>query len=296
LLRSLARKEQAGALETLTPEEQRVYNLFADIPGEHKFTKAAARPMRAQPGLHERFREAIRTSGLYQRKFIEIFEAHDLPLELTRLPFVESFFKYSAYSSAGAAGVWQFIPSTARLYGLRMTRAVDERYDPFKSAESAARLLKANYAIFETWPLAITAYNHGPVGLRRAVKQLGTTDFGTIATTYRGKRFGFYSRNYYAQFLAVVQIMQQPQRYFDEIEYFPPLQYEEIRLTHRMYVNDLVQLLAISKEDLLVLNRDLKRATLQSKTPIPKNYVLKLPPGKKQQLLSELAQRSAVTS
>jgi membrane-bound lytic murein transglycosylase D len=169
-----------------------------------------------------------------------------------------------------------------------MNKAVDERYDPFKSAVSAAELLKANYEMFQTWPLAITAYNHGNVGMLRAVRELGTSDFGKIVTKYRGPAFGFYSRNYYAEFLAVAQIMREAEKHFGDIELFPPLEYEEVTLESQIYLNDITTIVPVSRELLASLNRDLKSSVLQSKTPLPKDFILKLPVGKKEKFLSAL--------
>ncbi len=221
LLLSIHQKEQSKRLHTLTADEKRVYDLFAGITEKEKFRKAAQNRMRAQPGHRESFIKAIRRSEVYQEKFEEIFRQYDLPIELTRIPFVESFFNPKARSYVGAAGLWQFMPATARQYGLRVTKKIDERYDPFKSADSAAQLLKAYYKMFQSWPLAITAYNHGPGGLQKAIKQLQTTNFGEIATSYKGSNFGFYSRNYYAQFLAATYIMIEPERYFGKFERLP---------------------------------------------------------------------------
>lgn len=294
ILRSLDQKVKKSKMETLTSEEKRVYKMFEHISEKDKFSRAASRPIRAQSGQREKFIEAIQRSGLYQQKFAQIFHEHDLPLELSRLPFVESYFKYSAYSQAGAAGVWQFIPSTARLYGLQMNKAVDERYDPFKSAVSAAKLLKENYELLESWPLAITAYNHGPAGMLKAVKQTGTSDFGEIACTYRGPNFGFYSRNYYAQFLAVVHIMREPEKYFGDLEQFSPLQYDEVRIKRKMFIHDIAAMLSVPKDQLAALNRDLKQSVVQSKAPIPEDFVLKLPAGKKEIFLLKLRKQASV--
>ena len=283
ILRELDRKQNAKKLDTLTPDEARVYKMFEQITEPDKFRKAASKRMRAQSGQRERFLEALKRSGLYQEEFERIFRKHGLPIELTWIPFVESYFKYSAYSYAGAAGIWQFIPPTARLYGLRMNYKVDERYDPFKSAESAARLLKANYDLFHSWPLAITAYNHGTAGIIRATKQLKTKDLGKIVREYKGAKFGFYSRNYYAEFLAVAQIMCDHRKYFGTVEQLSPLQYEKVMVEQKIFFKDIVKDLAISKDELIVLNRDLKRAVIHSKSPLPKNFMLKLPPGKKEQ-------------
>lgn len=292
ILRSLAKKTTGHEVQALTPEELEVYKLFQHIKEKDKFSKAAEREIRVQSGQRDRFMEAIRVSGLYHQHFLQIFQAENVPLELTWLPFVESYYKHQAYSYAGAAGIWQFMPSTAKLYGLQMNSTVDERFDPFESAESAAKLLKANYDLFGSWPLAITAYNHGPAGMLNAVKQLGTTDFGKIATKYQSRSFGFYSRNYYAQFLAVVQIMRDAQNLFGDLECFPALQYEEVQLDRRLYLKDLTTLLALSPEQLTTLNRGLKSAVIQSKSPLPANFTLKLPPGKKQELLVKLQTRT----
>lgn len=293
ILRSLARKEEKKHMGALTSEEKRVYKMFAHISEKNKFSNAA-RTIRASSGRREQFIEAFQRSGLYQQKFVQIFYEHGLPLELSRLPFVESYFSDSAYSQAGAAGIWQFIPLTARLYGLQMNRAVDERYDPFKSAESAAKFLKENYTTFQSWPLAITAYNHGPTGMLKAVKQVGTSDLGRIVRTYQDPNFGFCSQNYYAQFLAVTHIMQNPEKYLEALEQFAPIQYDEVRTKRKLFINDIATMLSVPEDQLVVLNRDLKQEVVQSKTPIPKDFVLKLPAGKKAVFLSKLQEHAFV--
>ena len=287
ILLSLHRKEQARTLDSLTPLEAKVYDRFAKISEPDKFKKAAYQRMRAQRGQRDSFIKAIRLSGLYQAKFEQIFRKYDVPIVLTRLPFIESYFNPKAYSSAGAAGLWQFMPATARLYGLRVNQKIDERYAPFKAADSAARLLKANYEIFQSWPLAVTAYNHGPTGLIEAVKQLGAKDLGKIVKVYQGPRFGFYSRNYYAQFLAAAQIMLDDEKYFGRIERLPALRYESVTIAQNIFINDIVSDLSIPKDDLIALNKDLKRAIIRSKSPLPKNFMLKLPPGKKAQFIKQ---------
>jgi membrane-bound lytic murein transglycosylase D len=292
ILLALDRKQRQHKLHSLTPEEARIYSMFEQISERNKFKKAATQRMRAQCGQHDRFLQAIQVSGLYQQKFEQIFQQYGLPIELTRIPFVESYFKHNAYSYAGAAGIWQFMPATARMYGLRINSKIDERYDPFKSAESAARLLKANYEIFHSWPLAITAYNHGPGGLLKAVKTLGTKDLGKIVRKYRGARFGFYSRNYYAQFLAAAQVMHDPKQYFTAISPLPPLRYDQVVIKKPIFLNEIITTLAVPKKTLLALNRDLKRAVTQSKAPLPSNFILKLPPGKREEFLTQYASQT----
>ena len=98
-----------------------------------------------------------------------------IPEEIAWLPMVESTFNVEARSKVGAAGVWQFMPGTGRQY-MRVDATVDERLDPIIAARGAARLLRHNYQGLRSWPLALTAYNHGYYGMQRAVRQLGTND------------------------------------------------------------------------------------------------------------------------
>ncbi len=288
ILRSLARKEKNSKLNSLTPDEERVYKLFDTVTEKNRFSKAAERQMRGQTGQYERFLQALQASGMYQEKFTRIFQEYGVPVELTWLPFVESFYNYKAYSHAGAAGVWQFISSTARLYDLKISSAADERFDPFKSADAAARLLKANHELLHTWPLAVTAYNHGTVGMLRAARQFGSDDFGEIAMNYRSSSFGFYSRNYYAEFVAVAQLMRENQQKFEAIDRLPAITFDEVRLEQRMFLNDVAAALSVSPDELGELNRDFKKNVLQSRIPIPKRFRLKVPAGKKEEFLAAI--------
>ena len=120
--------------------------------------------LRTQTGVRERFREGVQSSRRYIKAMEEIFEREGVPVELTRLPLVESSFNLSATSKVGAAGIWQFMPATGRLYEMKVSNAVDERRDPLIATEAAARFLRSNYEKLGAWPLAITAYNHGPGG------------------------------------------------------------------------------------------------------------------------------------
>ncbi|PID56717.1 hypothetical protein CSB45_09725 [candidate division KSB3 bacterium] len=282
ILWQLHQWERTKSSRELSAEEKKVFRLFAGITEDHKFRKAASsRRMRVQIGQRDNFIRAIALSGLYQKHFEEIFQSYSLPVELTRIPFVESFFNPDAYSSAGAAGIWQFMPATARIYDLQVNSRIDERYDAFKAADSAARLLKANYELLGSWPLAVTAYNHGPYGILKAIRLLDTKDLGVIVRKYHGKSFGFYSRNYYAQFLAAAGLMLDYQRYFGSIKALPGLQYESVTIERQIFLNDLLSELAIPKDELLILNKSLKRSVLQSRIPLPKHFTLKLPLGKK---------------
>src|SRR5437870_3411812 len=190
--------------ESLTAEERAVYDLWADDPAPDRFLAAADdKRLHGQRGLRERFAGGIRASRPYFPEMERIFREEGLPVELVRLPLIESCFDLRAYSKAGAAGVWQFMPKTGRLF-MRVDNLVDERRDPISSTRAAARFLARVHDMLDTWPLTITAYNHGPQGVARAVSEVGTTDIATIVRDYHGKAFGFASRNFYVEFLAAL--------------------------------------------------------------------------------------------
>jgi membrane-bound lytic murein transglycosylase D len=161
--------------------------------------------MRSQGGLADTFAQAFRTSQLYLPRMERIFREHGLPPELTRLVFVESMFNLRARSKVGASGLWQLMPNTARAY-IRVNRHVDERNSPLKATRAAARVLQQNYKQLRNWPLAITAYNHGLGGMKRAVVQTGSHRLSDIIQGYRSPSFGFASSHFYAEFLAAVRV------------------------------------------------------------------------------------------
>ena len=169
-----------------------------------------------QIGIKERFREGVIRSGRYIDSFREIFESHGLPTEIALLPLVESSFENRALSNAGAAGIWQFTRGTGRLY-LTVSRRIDERLDPAKATRAAARLLRDNYSALGSWPLAITAYNHGRGGMMRAQSEVGSSDITKVIDEYKGPLFGYASMNFYTEFLAAVEVYNNYQQYFGQL-------------------------------------------------------------------------------
>jgi len=168
-----------------------------------------------QLGIKERFREGIVRSGRYVEAFQEIFEKQGIPPEIALLPLVESSFENRALSNAGAAGIWQFTRGTGRLY-LNVNRKLDERLDPARATRAAARLLRDNYNALGSWPLAITAYNHGRAGMLRAQIESGP-EITNIIDQYRGPAFGYASMNFYAEFLAAVEVYINYEQYFGQL-------------------------------------------------------------------------------
>jgi len=165
----------------------------------------AAGNIRVQQGIREKVEEGLqRARGLLPR-ILSILRRHNVPEELAALPLVESAFNPQARSRAGAVGLWQFIPSTGKRY-LTITRGRDDRRDPMRATEAAARLLRRNYETLGSWPLALLAYHHGMEGILAARAAVGSSAVEEIIAGYRGPRFGFASQNFYAEYLAALEI------------------------------------------------------------------------------------------
>ncbi len=281
LLQDLA----AGRTSKKYPQEQeRLRRMFDSVPGSRSTSSrtysSAQTRIRTQTCLKDHFAAGIERSGVYMAAIEEVFRKRDLPLELTRLPFVESMFQWQARSSAAAGGIWQFMPGTARLYRLNMELELDQRYDPLLAADAAARHLKDNYRSLKTWPLAITAYNHGAGGMRRAVRNLGTRDMGEIATRYKYRNFGFASRNFYSEFVAAARIYENRKRYFPNAEPRPALAADEFAPGRYVPIVELAKNAGTELDDLKEINPALTSAVWAGHVYLPKSYPLRVPAGR----------------
>jgi membrane-bound lytic murein transglycosylase D len=258
-----------------TAEEQRVRAVWgANTPGAR--LAAAVDDVRFQLGQSDRFRAGLKRAGAWEAHIAETLANRGLPAELAALPHVESSFNPEAYSKVGASGLWQFMRSTGRLF-MRIDRAVDERLDPFRSTEAAAQLLSYNYRVLGTWPLAITAYNHGAAGVRRAKERVGSDDIVRIVREYHSPSFGFASRNFYVSFLAALTIDQNPQKYFGAIERLPENRFHELALPAATSVATLERLLGVDHTTLRTLNPALLPAAWRGDRSVPRGYRLRLP-------------------
>jgi len=289
----LALDARGGNDGGLTDAERRIWNLFAKTSDPRKFA-AAADPsrIRAQRGLRERFAEGVRVSRRYLPQMEQIFRSEGLPAELTRLPLVESCFNIDAYSKVGAAGIWQFMRSTGRSY-MHIGGAVDERRDPLRATHAAAEHLQGNFEALGSWPLAITAYNHGRAGMMHAVSDTGTTDIGTIVRTYHGPLFGFASRNFYAEFLAAVEVERTAEQHFGPIDSDTPFRGDEVRLEQALAGKVAASCAATTPSELAVLNPAVDGAVFLGRGNLPRGYMLRVPAGSAGQFAERLAQVSA---
>ncbi len=263
----------------LTVEEMRIRSLLIDDPHPDRYRRAAdAKRLRAQRGIRDRFLEGVRISARYMPRMEEIFRDEGVPVGLTRLPLIESSFNTFAYSKVGAAGMWQFVPGTGKLY-LKITGAVDERLDPFVATRAAARFLRENYERLGTWPLAITAYNHGPAGMARAVRSVGTRDIVTIIDRYQSPTFGFASKNFYAEFLAALEIHRNYRNYFGDIDLHPEWVVDEIPLRHYVAMASVEKCVGNAGPDLRDLNPAVRPAAYRGRSWLPPGYAVRLPGG-----------------
>jgi membrane-bound lytic murein transglycosylase D len=270
ILKHLARGD-----EPRDDDDRRVKALWGDDATPAQLGEAAS-DVRFQLGQSDRFRAGLIRAGAWEAHIGEVLANLGLPAEISALPHVESSFDPYAYSKVGAAGLWQFMRSTGRRF-LRIDAAVDERLDPYRETEAAAQLLSYNYRLLGTWPLAITAYNHGAEGVRRARELLGTDDIVRIVREYHSPSFGFASRNFYVSFLAALTIAQNPAKYFGGLARNTEPGFHELKMPSSSSLNSLVRATGIDRETLRSLNPALRPAVWNGQRVVPAGYILRLP-------------------
>ena len=264
-----------GKRDNLTAEQARVLALWPDDVSNDTL-RAATQQIRFQQGLSDRFRDGLQRSGRW-RDFIEAeFTALGVPVELAALPHVESSYNPDARSHVGASGIWQFTRSTGRRF-MRVDHVIDERNDPFAATRGAGRLLAYNYSITGNWPMAITAYNHGLAGVRRAMRLHGDTNYVDILRNYNGRTFGFASRNFYVAFLAAMEVDRNTERYFPGVVRESPTSYAELKLPDYVPAEDLASALGVSKGNIAKHNPALQPTVWEGSKHLPRGYALRLP-------------------
>jgi peptidoglycan lytic transglycosylase D len=276
---------------SLSADDERIRDLWGP-EGTPARLRAAVDDIRFQLGQSDRFRSGLIRAGAWETHIAETLANLGLPAELAVLPHVESSFNPSAYSKVGAAGLWQFMRSTGRRY-MRIDGAVDDRLDPFRSTEAAAQLLAYNYRVLGTWPLALTAYNHGTAGVRHAKETLGTDDIVRIVRSYSSRTFGFASRNFYVSFLAALEIDRNPEKYFGSLQKESEAHFQVIEVPAYVSATSLEHALKIDAAKLRALNPALLPAVWNGAQRVPKAYRLRLPADGAQWNSQLLAQRLA---
>ncbi len=277
----------SNALKRIATVPESEWSAFEKQIAERYFKSAdssdlsgAADRIRFQQGQKERFQEGLRRSGRYLDTIRSILTEYKVPLRLAYLPHVESSFNTEAYSKVGAAGLWQFMRGTGKIYGMRIDYTIDERRDPVKATEAAAKYLSSSYAELGTWPLAITSYNHGVYGMKRAVKQTGSRDIAVIIQNYKSRSFQFASSNFYGCFLAASAIADKYKKYFPGLTLYAPVSFNDFTISHYIGAEDFCSYLGIATEELMRYNPALRPSVFSKHKQLPKGYVLHIPSGK----------------
>jgi membrane-bound lytic murein transglycosylase D len=214
----------------------------------------------------------------------EIFREKSLPQELVFLPLIESGFRLNAYSRQKAAGPWQFIPSTAKRFGLKINWWVDERRDPIKSTRAAAEYLKVLYKRFNSWNLALAAYNAGEMRIQRALKRAKSNDFWVLRKTRYIRRE---TKNYVPSYIAATAIAMHPERFgFDNVTYHSPLMYDEVTMYSPIDLTLVAEFTDSKTADIKTLNPELRRWCTP---PNVSSYTLKIPFGTKEKFIANLS-------
>ncbi len=272
---ALLKRFAAGQTTDLTAHERRILHAFGEHAAPRDYLDAIER-IRFQLGQADRFHEGLIRAEAWETHIARVLREHGVPPEIAALPHVESSFNPAAYSKVGAAGLWQFMPSTAKRF-MRVDGIVDERLDPYSATEAAANLMLYNYRLLGSWPLAVTAYNHGPGGLRRAQDELGTSDIAVIVKRYQGATFGFASRNFYVAFLAALEVDRNAEKYFGPLTRLPDTENTPAELPDYIAVGTLAKAFKVDLGALEVLNPALRPPIWNGSRLVPRGYALRLP-------------------
>ncbi len=258
--------------------ELEAYQAWSGVKDPARFRRARGH-VRHQKGQADRFREALHSSGRFRPQMEAILVQEGVPRELIALVFVESMFNYSARSYSGAVGLWQFMSYTGREY-LNINKVVDERRDPIIASYAASNYLRTARKRLGAWPVAITSYNYGMNGMARAVKSVGTRDLAQIFKSYRSGSLGFAAKNYYTEFLAALEVVRHPEKYFPGVKPQARWRYDVVRLPGATTVKALEKAGAVTAKQLKTLNPALSSDALRSRLKLPAGLALRVPRGK----------------
>jgi len=243
---------------------------------EAEEARRLSRAMRSQQGLREVFAESYRRSGLYMDEVRGIVLAAGLPEALAYLPHLESGFNHRAGSHAGARGLWQFTHGTGRQY-LTISSLADERLDPTASTHAAVSYLLDAYDVLGTWPLALTAYNYGLNGMRRAVRDHGH-DIVCVLEHHQGRLMGFASRNFYVSFVAAARAMKHAAFHYPEVSPLPTWPHTAVTTAAFVDLPGLARHVGVDPDSLSRLNPGLGRVIWSRDRWVPPGTRLRLPP------------------
>jgi hypothetical protein len=234
-----------------------------------------------QTNLRQFFSGALSRSGRYVPRMTTILEKEGVPPELAYLPLIESGFREHAVSRAGAVGPWQLISGTGRRYGLRIDRYVDERRDPVKSTQAAARYLRDLHDMFGDWHLSLAAYNTGEGNISRILERGRADDFWEMSD--RGY-LHHETEDYVPEFLAALQIAETPEAYGFDAPEQASIRYDLVKVNRPLQLATVARLSGVSPDEIKELNPALHRGVIP-----PQGYAVRLPKGTKETFEEALA-------
>ena len=287
IIRSLAKKKE----HHLKPEEKQFKKRYSHVlngKSEREMLRMA-RNLRFQGGLKDRYYSGLIRSYKYLPFIEKVMREEGVPKELKYLPHVESSFNYQAYSKVGAAGIWQFMRRTGRQYKLKINYAIDERRDVIKATRAAAKLLKDNYRVLKSWPLALIAYNHGAYAMKKAIRKMGTKEVHKIIDGHKGRNFGFASKNFYPTFLAAVEISKNPQDYFPSFKKPQSFKFSQFKLPKTLRISDVAQSLGVKQKTIQNYNYAIRKSAFKNDLPLPKGFNLVIPQTHEKKLIEFIA-------
>lgn len=285
LLRSLQSKSQ-DVQPNYTPEELTILDQ-TKTSTTFELDKSADR-IRCQNGIREQFEQALSRYRYYKNDVVKIITDSSLPDDIQYLPFVESSYNPMAYSKVGAAGLWQIMPQTARVLGLKINSSIDERLDPIQATKAAARYFVNSYqTLYQTaqenrhdtsllGPFVITSYNYGIAGMKKALEAHGA-NFTDVLNNYKGKSFRVAVKNFYASFLAARHLVTNEPLYFQNIQAYRFPEYKVMSVPKSISAPKFSEIFNIPDELLRELNPVLTKRVWTGVHPIPQYFELKVP-------------------
>ena len=273
----------------LNPDERRIWDYFEKVKEPKKFLLASKKNrLRFQLGQKDRMIQGIYFSGRYIEEFEKIFREAGLPIELVRLPFVESSYNVLARSKVGASGLWQIMPYTMKGF-MKRDAAIDQRNHPAEATRLAAKLMRINFNMLQSWPLAMTGYNHGPSGVLKLTKKYHTRELGELVQNLSiKKRFGFASRNFFASYLAALEVSSHATQYLGPVTWSQPLDSVDVKLPIAVKYRDLLRWFDNDDLKAQIFNPHITRIARTHGRPIPKGIVISIAKSKLETVSKEL--------
>lgn len=248
--------------------KKRLDSIQRDIP--LNYNESVQRYIDVYSGRKAMMGKMLGLSEYYFPIFENALKAYDVPMELKYLPIIESSMNSHAISRVGATGLWQFMFSTAKGYGLNMDNFVDERKDPIQASYAAAAYFKDAFAELGDWLLAIAAYNCGTGNVNRAIAKAHSRDFWAIRPY-----LPLETRNYVPAFIAAVYVMNCPDKHQIKLEKsLFAIQTDTIQVSRFVSLTELAQALTMQEEDLCTLNPSYKKKIVNGSIESPKRIIM----------------------